>query len=603
MQRTSTLLLVKRHPPLSPNGFSLIEVLIVIGMLSALSVGVVNLSSQYSKISKKSVYDQSTTQLVYVIESTLRDSRACYNTLVITSDRNGVVSSSESYKTTPLGSGTPIYGILDKKGNIKFRAGCSESNYTPCSFDGGKIFIRSMNIKEYEDGTYLSLTLDRAIRNNGGQFKRLKGSYKIQKKIPINLTLTDKGLIKDCLTDRDHYLSSSCNQLQGKITDGNTVKCKSIKIESEEGSKAAITTIGNIEINPADKVGNLTISNGNLEINKGAIIINKDASSSKHFNISGDSANLLLSDNTEDILNLKIGKLGGIIRGEEGKIGINSDLKSSLKESFNVNGNLLIEDGSFKITTDNTTLELLHDKSSNSFMFKGNNLSIDSISSTNWNGIDSSNKKYIATQGWVTSFIYSKLLKGNADEQIIGNLLSYSEKNELSLLKASICNSIKNFSWKNSQCIPEIICGESEYLRGFDSNGAPLCVKLEASVEVTIKTKLDTALSQFGQNQEICKNLKKNASYLHPQKCAWDEYKTYRSVWTECLDSHSCQPGYSQNYCHWSGDVKAGANCPNTCGWAWQYHYRCEQNQARTCKCSIEDGACKGTSCSSWLAN
>lgn len=503
---------------------------------------------------------------------------------------------------------------------------------------------------------YLELLIKKGIRK-GEVVNLAKNSFQntALRKIPINVSLDSNNKIINCFVDKDGYLDTSCSQIGG-ILDENTGKCKSIKIETDSSLSEAIVAKGDIVLetdgeknsNLIVKKGDIQIRNGNLAIKKGNIssddgnlnlvkgdltidsgniqvvegnlsLIKGDAELNQgnivinDGNISLKKGNMIMIDVFSNVANelsirgpsdtgqsIIFSKNKAKISGDNKTIEINkgSSLINS-ETSLKINGNTTIENGNLTIKNNNgISGELSIDNGLNALVLDNINLAIKQRTKSRWNGIETMNESFVATQGWVTNVIYEKLLKGKDEELILKHMLGNAGDKSLSVLTKLVCETNKLFYWSGSKCrLKTQACGLDEYLRGFDSEGNGICInifeKINAKIMNAVKSNVDTSISRFNSGQKICD--KKGASYDYPETCYWKEDRYHRTGWTGCQNNGSCSLGWNLESCHWRG-----GDCPSTCGWAWEDHYRCGQNQTRDCTCKILGNSCSGKSCSNW---
>lgn len=246
------------------NGFSLVEIMVAAGMLGVVSLGVMRLTSNMSKSSKKLYQEAESQDLRNRIKGLLSSqsagigtgTSACFNTLngltlsaagatfndIRDKDNNVVMSDGDI-----IGAGTPgaltitdirIRGFATAPSNPRTYSTTSPLrttfvDATPTTLHQGPIDLQ-IQVRKTSNA---SLT-DAQIQANtlGGATKTIL--------IPLNVVTDTSFVVQDCFGNQNEYISAACAALGGSI-DGNG-RCTEIHIFTGAGNTASGVTATNI---------------------------------------------------------------------------------------------------------------------------------------------------------------------------------------------------------------------------------------------------------------------------------------------------------------------------------------------------------------------
>lgn len=189
-------------------GFSLIEILIAIGLLCGLSVWMMNIFKQQTINEKTTAINLDVDATGNEIRNILGDGLSCEKTFKGVSPlKNAAVTS--IVKILSDGTAQKRYAIGERKNN---NTGVSVSGF---DLKQDETYFVPKNNKVGE--TVLSITFDRRTNVYGPQAKEFK--------IPLSVTLDDLGNISTChALASTTNLASICNAL-GRSVDTNNKKC------------------------------------------------------------------------------------------------------------------------------------------------------------------------------------------------------------------------------------------------------------------------------------------------------------------------------------------------------------------------------------------
>lgn len=296
---------------LSEDGVSILQVLMAAGVVSVISLGVVNIMKLSTKSAKRSSENFEIERAQYFIESLFRDSKTCRSTLF---NKNPTLEDGDSVdeiislsgiedvkiyvdKDDPPGDTADIdahevteyddiYSDNDKK-KVLLKLNCPKTgdldDLKPCTWGTGtssRIFFSDMRIVSYEkyDAPFFNgpgqASLEYTITRGGligksfmdkdedslteqQKKQRLQaqqqsiGAAKIKKRIQLSLSLDSNNKITNCVTELKDYFDEACEDLlQGKIDKSGNLKCKNVFIfpRNEDPENPSITSQGNMEV-------------------------------------------------------------------------------------------------------------------------------------------------------------------------------------------------------------------------------------------------------------------------------------------------------------------------------------------------------------------
>jgi prepilin-type N-terminal cleavage/methylation domain-containing protein len=295
----------------SNRGFTLIELMVGVGLTGLISLGVMQLISDTGKISKSTKQQFEEDELTRVLNSLFNNEKVCRSTL-FGKDPTGDVGSKidevirlksiDNIKVfqenpadptdtddidPPEQSQYDTMRLSSTEKRVMVRANCpdtgSASSRAPCTYamgSQGRIFLKEIRILAYEMTHSDAINPGSPYKNSANQatleFELVKGSFigknedslseeekirlrkgtygdqTIKKRIPITVSVDSNNKITNCEIELKSYVSDACSQLDG-IHESNSAdpkwhrRCKNIKIQSIDGTKPAITSIENVE--------------------------------------------------------------------------------------------------------------------------------------------------------------------------------------------------------------------------------------------------------------------------------------------------------------------------------------------------------------------
>jgi len=263
------------------NGFSLVELMISVGLLGIISVSVLQLSYNAHKVSKMTSKNVEIQKTLTEMKLILNNDKSCELTL---KDKD------------PQGKGGPVKSILSFDGNksiekFKVNGIYGEGN--------AKIKIKSMNIGGYKDGQsileikFLMGVDEKTIKGIGPKVRVRKLS------VNTNMGADEKGnlKIKNCVTEKDNFLFGSCQMIGGNFNDEKN--CRSINVKkSLDNNQPAIKILGktivdgNFDVSGDSEVGNNQVIENDLQIFGKAVM--GDGNSKSEFSLGTEFLNTTL---------------------------------------------------------------------------------------------------------------------------------------------------------------------------------------------------------------------------------------------------------------------------------------------------------------------
>ena len=239
-------------------GFSILEVLIAAGILGVVSLGVMQFAQNSGSLARKINQETEIFKILDTIRSVLDNEQVCDSTLK---------------GKSPHGDGDDIRSInftnsLKKADSIKV----GEIYGT----GGSKFKISKMKIKNYSKGR---ADFEVTIEPNK--------SLQLVRRIPIFVNLvSDSGnaSIKDCMSDRDTFLSGACQTLDGDFSD--LKRCRSVILTKDDNEENALEATGNLILeknteNGQNHTGDLTVEeliSSKFQLTKGDLTITNSGS-------------------------------------------------------------------------------------------------------------------------------------------------------------------------------------------------------------------------------------------------------------------------------------------------------------------------------------
>lgn len=259
-------------------GFSLVEIMIALGIMSGLMLAVSQMINTGQKGAKKISQDIDISVIQNTIVNTVKDKRSCEFTL------QGINWTTAA--STTLTSGAPVnnnqiwkYYSSATTSAMFTKASGSGVNASPKYGSGtnGSVYILDMRVYNYIPGS--SSTAGTA--KLGVLFQRVNGGNAIQKDIHLfifnrngagTFQFNANGTSGDvCWSDQSFYVDGSCTAIGGTI-DPLDGKCKELNIYNK-GTAAAININGDLTIasgtGATGATGNITNNAGDFVMGKG----------------------------------------------------------------------------------------------------------------------------------------------------------------------------------------------------------------------------------------------------------------------------------------------------------------------------------------------
>lgn len=281
-------------------GFSLVEIMIALGILATISLGVMKISQMMNRSTKQMNQQLDSVQLATRISGAIRNKDACRYTF-----RN--VAPALNQPATNSNA-----GIRDHQNNIMIPVGSVFGDITV-----ERIFFYELDPDTFETvsiedpdspGTYnprrkRSGVVRAQLKKGVSQFDEVNqrntvGTLSMVQDFHVTYYLDDAGRIESCYTQDAQYVEAACGAMGGVIDDG---LCRGIDIRDRDGTPGPATNNaavfrGNVVITSVNSVSNqqnLTVG-GNAVIGIDATVnrdtrINRDARIIRNLTVGGNS--------------------------------------------------------------------------------------------------------------------------------------------------------------------------------------------------------------------------------------------------------------------------------------------------------------------------
>ncbi len=249
--------LIKENVFFGASGFTIVEALVAAGLLSGLSLAVINLTDNLSKASRKSSQDMKVNSLKMEAYSVFSNPASCEATLA------GLNSGGAAVPTIQDGSGNVIltnggvYG--EATGNAKARITINSiniANYSAISDPYSSDASVAAAVNDRVDGKIdIVINFSRGDRSNGKtdaeEALRTGGNVSGTITVPVRVSTNMAGTIQSCLTTRNSFVDAFCDSFDGDSTFDS--KCRHVTIQDADGSTDyAATFKGNVNIEGSD---------------------------------------------------------------------------------------------------------------------------------------------------------------------------------------------------------------------------------------------------------------------------------------------------------------------------------------------------------------
>jgi type II secretory pathway component PulJ len=280
------------------HGFTLAEVMVAAGMLSVISLGLMQVMNNATKGSKKIAQDAEISEVVAVIRKQMRDQTSCNNTIGgrsfgdtgidIRNTSNNVIFAADSeygvgnsrfiLKEVELTGYVDPNNPLVAGGRLLTNNGAAEGTVLDAAgapIDFGKAVLDLTFIRVFATGTTNADDTKAQNVTYGGNTLRKQ----------ILVTVVYDGTVVNCLADEQAYLAESCQAMGGAL---EGTHCKNVSFSPSAGLAGAdfarpagvpgftspaeepsLSVSGSAGITPAG--GATNAAKGNLSLNSGAI--------------------------------------------------------------------------------------------------------------------------------------------------------------------------------------------------------------------------------------------------------------------------------------------------------------------------------------------
>jgi prepilin-type N-terminal cleavage/methylation domain-containing protein len=524
----------KRH------GFTLMELMIGVGIVGIISLGVLQVTKDTTKIKKSTATSMEGDQASTMVGARLSDPDICTSTLFGKNPKGlgeavSYVITKENIKDIKIweGSSKDIDTAEQTQFNslpikqVYLRGDCG-ADPKPCILGQGtegRLFVKEMKILAYEM-THPDASNDESPYKNGpnqatfeitfvvgaaigetdqaklqGLKDRIRGQLEYVRRIPVALALDSNNLITDCVTDLGKYSENFCNQLDGNLDDD---KCKGITVRSTNiATIPAVKVLGNMKIK-GNEIVEKTLTVGTSPggpITDGSVNAGGSATINQNLHLKNGRVNMgdlatpqvvltpaireiKLADNSGTQGKLNLGS-NTYLRGINNYLGIMTinplhtlDVSGTghISLSLTVDGDTDIRDNLVVGTnSSNATAGIVGGR----LQFSGKDIKIVGGMNDSFNAswrTDSSDRDLIATRDWVYQ-LFANRLGDAASNQVIDNIIEYSNKQPLDSVVSSFCNRTRYSNGASSPCTISLVgcSGANNNLRGYDGNGAPNC--------------------------------------------------------------------------------------------------------------------------------
>lgn len=259
------------------SGFTLVEIMISIGLLSMVGLGVMQTVKQSSRLGKAADQKISYDKVLTNLSDLMKNPKVCKSTLfgkkptdTTFSGANGKITeiillpsidSVQAHLGDPnrieniAGEMTTYNTLLTSEKKMYLQAGCSSADLKPCTYGrgGARMLISEIKIMAFEHdnapynnkaGTNLatlevvfvpSQKIGRTSLNKA-QKESSYGQEEVIKRIRVPVRVDSNNLIYDCISELVTYTEGTCDQHNGKIS--SDYKCKNIHIQTKGAAPA-----------------------------------------------------------------------------------------------------------------------------------------------------------------------------------------------------------------------------------------------------------------------------------------------------------------------------------------------------------------------------
>ena len=484
------------------NAFSLVEVMVALGVMGFISAGTMQLIKMQTKSQKTINISMEKSNILFRIKNNLLSENGCLGT--INTARSGYAVGDISVENCILnGTNLPSVNKINNTGifiNQIVESGEIIGGIgTKIKVDSIK-FISSQRLDSTNQGELIDATFCVKLVVQGNQDTSY-GQIESIHSFPVNVSSIPPGgtnsdnnpeSIDSCNSDQTNYIAGNCEALGGKL--GDQFKCNGINIKAKSPASStnfsivensAINAIGNAGVNENLIVcGNMSIGDNKFNI-KERLGVNTNCGPSNPGITSGvltvgnllDVGKLITSENATFDSRVEIGKDGGgtfIVDGQaeistgnlnvsNGKIFTN-DL--TVKNKAYIKGDIQAKKAILKeeVTAGDITIHSNYINSPKSLNIETNELTVygkikaiqNGVTSDKYNGDEiyaSPNPDYLATESWVRSIVLSTM-PDSAKQDLIRALTTYAEESGIkSLRRTFFLNNILLESTQDSSIV------------------------------------------------------------------------------------------------------------------------------------------------------
>ncbi len=239
-------------------GFSLVEIMIAIGILGTVSLGVMKIGQMMNRTTKQMNQQLDSVQLASRISGTIRNKDACRLTFRnVAPTLNGAATNNNA-------------GIRDHDGNIVIGIGSVFGDITVEAIIFSEFDTTVNEVVSVEDpdnpGTYnprnkRSATVRAQLKKGVSQFDEINqkntiGTLLMSRDFNLTYFLNGAGRIESCYTEDAQYVEAACRSMGGVIDDG---LCRGLDIRDRDATPGPLTNRaaifrGNVEITSQNSV-------------------------------------------------------------------------------------------------------------------------------------------------------------------------------------------------------------------------------------------------------------------------------------------------------------------------------------------------------------
>lgn len=268
-------------------GFSIAEVMVAAGLMGVVSLGVMEISKQQTRVQKKATVDFDLNQLTYEMQEAMKDPKSCIRTLMA----GGATPTAPSTKAAP--------SSLTRIVRVKADGSTVTASYTTTSrpaeseahpenyYRYGNQTVRIISMKFRPDDPSATnpitgalqpykLLVTFGIKNKGSnvgvpgyQYDRTTGQWPeivVNKVLTFQAQANNAWQVLNCRgdDDADRMLNSSCDLFQGTVQGDGTgnLRCKRITVgfDTTSGTEKSLEVLGDLHSKTASITNTLLVN-------------------------------------------------------------------------------------------------------------------------------------------------------------------------------------------------------------------------------------------------------------------------------------------------------------------------------------------------------